>query len=163
MTIYHISKCPYHTSKCPYHTSKCPYITYQSVHISYIKVSMHHTSKWPYITHQSGHIIYQVVILILYLQAEKKSKDIESGGSGGGLCSRILLQSFTLTFLAEWGDRSQITTIILGAREVRTWRCWVGSFHLVCRGTKLNIIYVLVRGGCSVLGLTLSFSNQIIF
>lgn len=33
--------------------------------------------------------------------------------------SRILLQSFTLTFLAEWGDRSQLTTIILGAREVR--------------------------------------------
>lgn len=35
------------------------------------------------------------------------------------LISRIFLQSFTLTFLAEWGDRSQLTTIILGAREVR--------------------------------------------
>jgi putative Ca2+/H+ antiporter (TMEM165/GDT1 family) len=33
------------------------------------------------------------------------------------LVSRIFLQAFTLTFLAEWGDRSQITTIILGARE----------------------------------------------
>ena len=32
--------------------------------------------------------------------------------------SNIFLKSFTLTFLAEWGDRSQITTIILGAREV---------------------------------------------
>lgn len=32
--------------------------------------------------------------------------------------SRIFLQSFTMTFLAEWGDRSQLTTIILGAREV---------------------------------------------
>lgn len=31
---------------------------------------------------------------------------------------RIFLQAFTLTFLAEWGDRSQLTTIILGAREV---------------------------------------------
>jgi Ca2+/H+ antiporter, TMEM165/GDT1 family len=28
-----------------------------------------------------------------------------------------LLQAFILTFLAEWGDRSQISTIILGARE----------------------------------------------
>lgn len=33
--------------------------------------------------------------------------------------SRVMLQAFTLTFLAEWGDRSQLTTIILGAREVR--------------------------------------------
>ncbi|KAI0238085.1 Transmembrane protein 165 [Lamellibrachia satsuma] len=33
------------------------------------------------------------------------------------LFSRIFIQSFTLTFLAEWGDRSQITTIILAARE----------------------------------------------
>ncbi|KAL0125153.1 hypothetical protein PUN28_004352 [Cardiocondyla obscurior] len=31
--------------------------------------------------------------------------------------SRIFLQAFTLTFLAEWGDRSQLTTIILAARE----------------------------------------------
>jgi putative Ca2+/H+ antiporter (TMEM165/GDT1 family) len=31
--------------------------------------------------------------------------------------STIFLKSFTLTFVAEWGDRSQITTIILGARE----------------------------------------------
>lgn len=33
------------------------------------------------------------------------------------LCSPIFLQAFTLTFLAEWGDRSQLTTIILGSRE----------------------------------------------
>lgn len=32
--------------------------------------------------------------------------------------SRIFMQAFTMTFLAEWGDRSQLTTIILGAREV---------------------------------------------
>ena len=42
---------------------------------------------------------------------------------GGGVMSRIMFspifaQSFVMTFLAEWGDRSQIATIILGAREV---------------------------------------------
>lgn len=31
--------------------------------------------------------------------------------------SRIFLESFTMTFLAEWGDRSQLATIILAARE----------------------------------------------
>lgn len=31
----------------------------------------------------------------------------------------IFIKSFTLTFLAEWGDRSQLTTIVLSAREVR--------------------------------------------
>lgn len=29
------------------------------------------------------------------------------------------MSAFVLTFMAEWGDRSQIATIILGAREVR--------------------------------------------
>jgi putative Ca2+/H+ antiporter (TMEM165/GDT1 family) len=46
--------------------------------------------------------------------APRKSKS----DSVFSLISRIFLQSFTLTFLAEWGDRSQLTTIILGAREV---------------------------------------------
>uniref|UniRef100_F6TZV2 GDT1 family protein n=1 Tax=Macaca mulatta TaxID=9544 RepID=F6TZV2_MACMU len=32
--------------------------------------------------------------------------------------SPIFVQALTLTFLAEWGDRSQLTTIVLAAREI---------------------------------------------
>ncbi|XP_033215989.1 transmembrane protein 165 isoform X2 [Belonocnema kinseyi] len=34
------------------------------------------------------------------------------------MLSRIFFQAFMLTFLAEWGDRSQLTTILLAAREM---------------------------------------------
>jgi len=54
-----------------------------------------------------------------------KFSDMESGVTQNpnstwriiSFISTIFLKSFTLTFVAEWGDRSQLTTIILGARE----------------------------------------------
>ena len=51
-----------------------------------------------------------------------------------GILSTVFLESFTLTFLAEWGDRSQIATIILGAREVRS-TC-VSLHGCVCAGVR---------------------------
>jgi len=49
--------------------------------------------------------------------------------------SKIFLQAFTMTFLAEWGDRSQITTIILGTTNdpygVTAGGC-LG--HFICTG-----------------------------
>ena len=56
------------------------------------------------------------------------TQDLETGVIMGGrrgryilgVISKIFIQALTLTFLAEWGDRSQIATIILGAREVST-------------------------------------------
>ena len=35
-----------------------------------------------------------------------------------GIISPVFVEAFAMTFLAEWGDRSQITTIVLAAREV---------------------------------------------
>ncbi len=63
-------------------------------------------------------------------EAASGGADVESGGNASTkkkgkwrasalkMFSRIFVQAFTLTFLAEWGDRSQLTTIILAAREV---------------------------------------------
>ncbi|XP_045479960.1 transmembrane protein 165 [Harmonia axyridis] len=72
--------------------------------------------------------------------------------------SRILLQSFTLTFLAEWGDRSQLTTILLGARE-DVYGVIVGGIlgHSICTGMavlggkmiaqKISVRTVTIIGG----------------
>ncbi|GAA5854170.1 hypothetical protein JCM8547_008253 [Rhodosporidiobolus lusitaniae] len=51
------------------------------------------------------------------------------------LFSPIFIQAFILTFLAEWGDRSQITTIALAAAH----NVWIVTFgttagHAVCTG-----------------------------
>jgi Ca2+/H+ antiporter, TMEM165/GDT1 family len=49
--------------------------------------------------------------------------------------SAIFLQAFVLTFLAEWGDRSQISTIILGARENMIGTVLGGTIgHGICTG-----------------------------
>eukprot|EP00922_Rhytidocystis_sp_ex-Travisia-forbesii_P019878 GHVS01029350.1.p1 GENE.GHVS01029350.1~~GHVS01029350.1.p1 ORF type:complete len:355 (+),score=57.63 GHVS01029350.1:62-1066(+) len=51
---------------------------------------------------------------------KRKGKTVVGGIVGGLLgkfLSPVLVQSFTLTFLAEWGDRSQIATIALAASK----------------------------------------------
>lgn len=85
----------------------------------------------------------------LLLQYEKEAgtmliQDPETGvvrktgkSSALALLSRILFQSFTLTFLAEWGDRSQLTTIILAAREV------IQAFYF---GIAAEIVYYFSLG-----------------
>lgn len=52
-----------------------------------------------------------------------------------GWIPKIFLQALTMTFLAEWGDRSQLATIILAARE-DTLGVTLGSVlgHSLCTG-----------------------------
>lgn len=83
------------------------------------------------------------------------------------LVSRVLMQSFTMTFLAEWGDRSQLTTIILGARE-NVWGVIVGGVlgHSICTGLavlggrmiaqKISVRTVTLVGGAVFLIFALS-------
>jgi Ca2+/H+ antiporter, TMEM165/GDT1 family len=52
--------------------------------------------------------------------------------------STVFLQAFILTFLAEWGDRSQISTIILGARENMFGTVLGGTIgHALCTGAAV--------------------------
>lgn len=55
--------------------------------------------------------------------------------SSKSIILRVLLQAFSMTFLAEWGDRSQLTTIILAARE-NVYGVIVGGVlgHALCTG-----------------------------
>lgn len=85
--------------------------------------------------------------------ASLNGKDLETGGGGDAestpisrtqrrikiffrkYLSTIFLQAFILTFLAEWGDRSQISTIILGARENMIGTVLGGTMgHAICTG-----------------------------
>lgn len=71
---------------------------------------------------------------------------------------KIILQAFTMTFLAEWGDRSQITTIVLAARE-DIYGIMVGGClgHAICTGVaviggrlvaqKISVKHVTLIGG----------------
>lgn len=65
------------------------------------------------------------------------------GAEGEGVRDKrkhaVLLQTFTLTFLAEWGDRSQIATIVLAAAQ-NVWGVAIGAVlgHAVC--TLLAVI-----------------------
>jgi putative Ca2+/H+ antiporter (TMEM165/GDT1 family) len=71
---------------------------------------------------------------------------------------RLFIQAFTLTFVAEWGDRSQLTTIILSARE-DIYGVIVGGVvgHSLCTGLaviggrmiaqKISVRTVTIFGG----------------
>uniref|UniRef100_A0A8D8W1K5 GDT1 family protein n=1 Tax=Cacopsylla melanoneura TaxID=428564 RepID=A0A8D8W1K5_9HEMI len=69
----------------------------------------------------SSHVTSNGVEAVPKFEKEALTGDPESGKTYHAqtlsLLSRVVIQAFTLTFLAEWGDRSQLTTIILAARE----------------------------------------------
>ncbi|OTF75390.1 hypothetical protein BLA29_013605 [Euroglyphus maynei] len=49
--------------------------------------------------------------------------------------SLVFIETFTMTFLAEWGDRSQIATIILAASD-DIYGVFFGALsgHFICTG-----------------------------
>ncbi|KAM8939006.1 putative divalent cation/proton antiporter TMEM165 [Pelodytes ibericus] len=91
--------------------------------------------------------------------------DLETGGGPAvpkkrwmQFISPIFVQAFTLTFLAEWGDRSQLTTIVLAAREDPFGVAVGGTIgHSLCTGLaviggrmiaqKISVRTVTIIGG----------------
>ncbi|KAE9556077.1 hypothetical protein FO519_000711 [Halicephalobus sp. NKZ332] len=82
-----------------------------------------------------------------------KFSDLESGTAPGStntwniltFVSNIFIKSFTLTFVAEWGDRSQLTTIILAAREDVTGVILGGiTGHTICTVTLIGGVVFLL-------------------
>ncbi|XP_067637303.1 uncharacterized protein [Eurosta solidaginis] len=79
------------------------------------------------------------------------------------LSMRILMQAFTMTFLAEWGDRSQLTTIILAASK-NVYGVITGGIigHSICTGlaviggrmvaAKISLRTVTIIGGIVFVG-----------
>merc|ERR1712012_270481 len=84
-----------------------------------------------------------------------------------GLFSKIFIQAFTMTTLAEWGDRSQLATVILAAREDVYGVCVGGILgHALCTGlavvggriiaTRISVKTVTLIGGVVFLLFALS-------
>lgn len=87
--------------------------------------------------------------------------DVETGGKGPSALmfgSKIFMQAFTMTFVAEWGDRSQMATVLLAAREDVYGVCVGGILgHALCTGlavmggkfiaTRISVKTVTLTGG----------------
>jgi len=90
--------------------------------------------------------------------------DVESGEKGEKgpsalmFGSKIFMQAFTMTFVAEWGDRSQMATVLLAAREDVYGVCVGGILgHALCTGlavmggkfiaTRISVKTVTLTGG----------------
>ncbi|GFQ86114.1 transmembrane protein 165 [Trichonephila clavata] len=54
--------------------------------------------------------------------------DVELGGVKKASLRWVFMEAFTMTFLSEWGDRSQIATVILAAKHVRIAKIF-GPYH----------------------------------
>jgi len=97
-------------------------------------------------------------------EEQDKKGSLESGGARGAehsafsFLSKIFVQSFTMTMLAEWGDRSQLATVILAAREDVYGVCLGGILgHALCTGlavlggriiaTRISVRTVTLIGG----------------
>lgn len=104
-------------------------------------------------------------------EKEARGGSLELGSdkekSASSYLGKIFIQSFTMTMFAEWGDRSQLATVILAAREDVYGVCVGGVLgHALCTGlaviggriiaTRISVRTVTLVGGVVFLLFALS-------
>lgn len=105
----------------------------------------------------------------LSMTSSMRSNKSKASKGAGYVMSRVLMQAFTMTFLAEWGDRSQLTTIILSARE-NVLGVIVGGVlgHSMCTGLaviggRMIAQRISVRTGKNTIYIAKDFRQEISF
>lgn len=85
-------------------------------------------------------LLYLIILFICLTCAKGDGDDVEKGTKKQQSAGRfteleVFTQAFTLTFLAEWGDRSQIATIALAASK-NVFGVFFGGLigHAFCTG-----------------------------
>lgn len=103
-------------------------------------------------------------------EVEKRARESSLRQLGRKVCSPIFLEALILTFLAEWGDRSQIATITLASHQ-NPFGVIIGAMagHTICTslavfagewlGKRISARIVAFTGG--VLFLFFAFLNQV--
>lgn len=103
-------------------------------------------------------------------ETEERVKSSYLRQLGRKVCSPIFIEAFLLTFLAEWGDRSQIATITLASHQ-NPFGVIIGAVvgHSICTslavffgewlGKRISARYVAFGGG--LLFLFFAFLNQV--
>lgn len=105
-------------------------------------------------TMSSATLIWNVLTNFSCFQFEKETltKDVEGGRVDKNskatifrVMSLIVIQAFTLTFIAEWGDRSQLATFLLAAKDVSTRFEWYVLYSIWLK--RMGIVKIEGGGG----------------
>jgi len=76
-------------------------------------------------------------------------RSTEKGGQGAGVSGRArkpldwntILSTFTMVFIAELGDKTQLSTMMLAAQTRSTWSVFLGASLALCATSFLGVLF----------------------